>query len=157
MATAQKETLMSAQTGTSVNFANRFTPELVDLNAHGSSISATILIDGKYYTAINLRPDFTEPDGDAELALPETNREVMIATLRERHQAVGTLVREDRCEQWLINQVLENDQVVFSLCWRSYLEYVGLNDVEPSNRSYYDAMKTFVTVWHRLTNVVASA
>lgn len=140
-----------------MDFARRFTPQLVDLNAHGSSITCTVLLNGQYYTASNIRPDFTAPSDDAVLRLPVVNSNSTFAMLSERREAVGILLREDRCERWLIDNVLKNGQVMFRACWRSYLMYVGLDDVEPSNRSYYDAIKLFVGVWHRLSELLASA
>lgn len=139
----------------------RFTPQRVDLNLHGGSHTLTYLLDGQYYTAERIRPDFPKVSDDAKLTLtsrdcPEANE------LRKRRGKVAMdgAVRsapstEERCESDMILDLLGELELTFGGYFQKYLLHRRLDDVEPTNKSYYEAKKTFTTVWLRLAEIIA--
>jgi hypothetical protein len=130
---------------------DRLTPKRVDLSLHGGSHTLTYLLDGRYFTVERIRPDFPRVADDAELRMKSSAD----AKLRARRQEIDRQTREARCEQYLIEALLTNGMITFGVEFQSYLRVNHLDDTEPTNRSYYDAKKAFVTVWLRLTAIIA--
>ncbi len=139
----------------------RFTPQRVDLSLHGGSVTITFLLDGRYYTAERIRPDFPAVPDDAKLVfagsiyspggdrLDDRRLEVENTGVSRRY-----FLPEERCELKLILDLLRKRDQTFGPAFQAYLISCRLDDVEPTNRSYYEALKVFTTVWLRLEKII---
>src|SRR5687768_9146109 len=122
--------MTTANTERTADFANRFSPKLVDLNSHGNNITITFLLDGKYYTAERIRPDFASIAGDTKLEVGALG-----ALLNDRRQEIGRMTtREARCEQFLLDGLLLDGEITFDVEFEAYLRDHRLEGVEPTNK-----------------------
>ena len=122
-------------------------PQLIPCD-DGQSVTFTVLIDGRYYTAERVRPDFPHIDEKVTLVLSDGDTATREG-LADIQNGVG--IEDSRLEariEWtLLERLLKGEPVAFGDFISAYVSNYGV--VSAASPEYYEALKILTTVWLR--------
>lgn len=143
---------------TEEHLRGHITPQLVNLEFHGESVTVTFLVGGNYYTVERVRPDFPTVSDDTVLERP--TEEPGMTRLNKRRVALVEETRksgrtpEHACALALIYVLNRDHAVAYGTAWQEYLRSQHPDGVEPTNPAYYHAKRRFTTAWLNLTELL---
>ncbi|MBL8159521.1 hypothetical protein JNJ66_03630 [Candidatus Saccharibacteria bacterium] len=130
------------------------TPQVVNLEFHGSTITVTLLLNDLYYTLERVRPDFPALAGQ-RLEMPGQNVDEVCSRLRNRYHDVSKASLDGRSERHIIGELLAEDIAFFDKVLAAFLDSNCMTDLKPSDRRYYDLVKSYAAAWQRVAQLIA--
>lgn len=137
----------------------RVSAGLVNLDQHGEGGNATftVMIGDRYYTVQNARPDFPVVNPDSVIDVVAMDR--LVARFEALLQVSrAELTPKADAELYLLRALTDPalPQYTFGQWLPDWLSASKLDEVEPTNYSYYHALKAFTEAWQYLTALAAA-